>query len=654
VSVSPSVVWGGLELNPLSAAQSGFLAVVESVDGWFDTPDYDGRNAALVLSDGAMRGPKTAGPRDITVTGVASGPRPDLAAFRDALVMRAASGMPAALSIPDPAGRLMTAMVRADTDGLKHTFRGPDAFRYQLTVTAVDPRLYGEAQAAHLSNLGGTDTGWRYSAQSAHNTWSTVVSAAPWPDAHPWVMQVLQCLPTGAPITISRSGFTIYTTPATPPATVTSNIPVGAIPAGVLGFIAYLGDSGANPVEIVDPRGNKWTEIPPAINGNTAMRGFVSNITTALAAGDVVGVKATPPPTGFFGCLYPITGMAYKATTTATGNSTTPTVTATPIDSPSVILLAVPGAGQPPAVGYVTDPGWNHFGGDSGNANNMTNTVSWKAFSAPALWRPTGLMQMSVGAAAAYPLAQSETVAVAAGDVVTMTATVFAGPSAQKFLLQLVSGDLASFVSSPVTAAGAGAWVTLTLPWVIPAGVAQVMGRVLMAGPAGDGNVPAGASCMVSLAQITRGGVLLNATPTFGSGVAPWTFAGAAGSWAQGTVRLYPRRYASPMVPNSATLGNAGNVPAPATALYTGPLSQSRLEDSATGRVINVAELEDGMSIIVDTSTLGAWAEGGATRASYILAGSQPLLVPAAASAVWTLYATGAGSVDLAWRPAWH
>jgi hypothetical protein len=117
--------------------------------------------------------------------------------------------------------------------------------------------------------------------------------------------------------------------------------------------------------------------------------------------------------------------------------------------------------------------------------------------------------------------------------------------------------------------------------------------------------------------------------------------------------RVYPRKYAATSLPNTAMLVNQGNVAAPVIAVYSGDLSQSRLVD-ANGNVLNVAPLAVGEQIGIDTSVLAAWAEGGATRASYILAGSVPLLVPPRSSAAWTLYAAGGGSVSLNWRSAWQ
>lgn len=122
-----------------------------------------------------------------------------------------------------------------------------------------------------------------------------------------------------------------------------------------------------------------------------------------------------------------------------------------------------------------------------------------------------------------------------------------------------------------------------------------------------------------------------------------------------GTGRTYQRtyswQYASPTLPNSALLTNEGNWPAPVYALYSGDLSQSQLTDEAGGLIL-LDVLQPGMVIQVDTSTLTAQASG-LSRASYILPGSVAMSIPPAQTAQWHLYATGGGSVQLAWRSTW-
>jgi hypothetical protein len=159
---SPPVTWDGLALNPLAPRSDGVLPVVEDVTGWYDTPDYAGNDTAWVLADGSATGPKTANARTVVVSGTVIGPPPALATFRDLLVVRAAARYTADLSITDAAGRPMTAHVRCDSDGLKHTFLSPDVFSYQATLTANDPRLYGTAVTQVLSNFAAGLTGWTY------------------------------------------------------------------------------------------------------------------------------------------------------------------------------------------------------------------------------------------------------------------------------------------------------------------------------------------------------------------------------------------------------------------------------------------------------------------------------------------------------------
>jgi hypothetical protein len=116
--------------------------------------------------------------------------------------------------------------------------------------------------------------------------------------------------------------------------------------------------------------------------------------------------------------------------------------------------------------------------------------------------------------------------------------------------------------------------------------------------------------------------------------------------------RAYQWRYASSEVPNSGTLANAGNVPAPVFALYEGDLTESRLVGTG-GAMIRLAPIAESMQILVATATLTATAVGGLSRASFVLPGSRPLTVAEASSARWHLYSAGYGSVTLAWRSAW-
>jgi hypothetical protein len=124
----------------------------------------------------------------------------------------------------------------------------------------------------------------------------------------------------------------------------------------------------------------------------------------------------------------------------------------------------------------------------------------------------------------------------------------------------------------------------------------------------------------------------------------------------EGTGREYPKdyswSYASPYIANSAMLRNEGNADAPVYALYEGQLTESALTDNRSG-IIRVAQLETGVRILVSTATLVAEAEGGLSRASYLLPGSRPMTVPPGSSSRWFLRSAGLGSITLAWRSTW-
>jgi hypothetical protein len=148
------VIWGGLWLNT-GDQDNGLCIVVENVDGWLDSPPLNGNDVARVISDGAAWGPKVHQARTITISGAAAGPRNLLGQYRDQLAARAASRVPAELVIGDfDLERVLVADVRAGTDAYRQTPLGRDGFRWQVTLTAADPVLYGGRwQTATLSNL---------------------------------------------------------------------------------------------------------------------------------------------------------------------------------------------------------------------------------------------------------------------------------------------------------------------------------------------------------------------------------------------------------------------------------------------------------------------------------------------------------------------
>jgi hypothetical protein len=184
------VTWDGLALNT-GDQDSGLCSVIENVEGWLDSPALNGHDTDLVLADGAGWGVKTLGPRIITLSGAAAGPRDQLAELHDQLAVRAAARQPADLTITGAAGagRSRTASVRAGTDQFKQTWLSSTAFRWQVTVTAADPAIYDATwQQAILSNGSGGATGrpyqrtyqWQYAA-SYTPTSALLVNDGNWP-----------------------------------------------------------------------------------------------------------------------------------------------------------------------------------------------------------------------------------------------------------------------------------------------------------------------------------------------------------------------------------------------------------------------------------------------------------------------------------------
>jgi len=121
------------------------------------------------------------------------------------------------------------------------------------------------------------------------------------------------------------------------------------------------------------------------------------------------------------------------------------------------------------------------------------------------------------------------------------------------------------------------------------------------------------------------------------------------------TGRTYPKtyqwHYPAQSVSNEAQMVNAGTAAAPVTATFTGPLASPQISDGT--RSIFLKTLGAGEVVTVNTGTLVAIAPGGATRASYVLAGSVPMTIPAQSAPSWSLYTTGTGSVKLTWQSAW-
>jgi hypothetical protein len=127
---------------------------------------------------------------------------------------------------------------------------------------------------------------------------------------------------------------------------------------------------------------------------------------------------------------------------------------------------------------------------------------------------------------------------------------------------------------------------------------------------------------------------------------------------APGTGRIYPREYpdwnygAGP-IPGVGDVWNYGNVDAPVVIDYFGPLGETRLVSPDSEGVIRVAPLFDGEQLTVYSDTLAAVSPSNSSRASYVLAGSSPMLIPAYLQTQWQILGTGFGYVQLSWRSTW-
>jgi hypothetical protein len=116
--------------------------------------------------------------------------------------------------------------------------------------------------------------------------------------------------------------------------------------------------------------------------------------------------------------------------------------------------------------------------------------------------------------------------------------------------------------------------------------------------------------------------------------------------------RTYGWQYAAQSIGNAAQLVNAGNADAVVYLTYSGDLASPEVSDDA-GNQINLSDIGAGMTILVESDTLSAVGPGGLSRASYVQAGSVPMVVPAQSEVTWHLYASGGGFVTLQWRSAW-
>jgi hypothetical protein len=249
LAVRPSglvpVTWEGLALNT-GDQPNGLCLVVEDVEGWADSPPLDGNDALRSIADGAAWGPKTLGPRTVTIHGAATGPRAELIGFRDQLTARAAGRVPGELAIGDNLDRTLTADVRAGTERYRHEWLGPAAFRYQVVLTAADPLLYEATwQTVVLRTLvEGEATGrdypreypWHYAVAYLPNT--AQLANAGNADAPVWALYEG---PLGESRLTSEGGGLVYLAPLTGGQQIRVNTStLAAEAAGGLGRASYI------------------------------------------------------------------------------------------------------------------------------------------------------------------------------------------------------------------------------------------------------------------------------------------------------------------------------------------------------------------------------------------------------------------------------
>jgi len=129
------------------------------------------------------------------------------------------------------------------------------------------------------------------------------------------------------------------------------------------------------------------------------------------------------------------------------------------------------------------------------------------------------------------------------------------------------------------------------------------------------------------------------------------TLSNTGSTGGRGYLRTYPLTYPAGVLSSTAWLANAGNAYAPVLALFTGPLVAGlRLTDGTN--TIFMAALAPGEQVYVQCDRLVAAAPGGASRASYLQAGSAPMSVNPGGEQ-WSLIGSGSGTVQLQWQAAW-
>ena len=180
--------------------------------------------------------------------------------------------------------------------------------------------------------------------------------------------------------------------------------------------------------------------------------------------------------------------------------------------------------------------------------------------------------------------------------------------------------------------------------------IGDAAGRTLTAQVRGDSDAFKatflGVSALRWQASLTAGDPRL-----YDQNVQTVTLSNTGSTGGRGYLRTYPLTYPAGVLSSTAFLPNAGNTYAPVLALFTGPLVAGlRLTDGTN--TIFMAGLAPGEQVYVQCDRLVAAAPGGASRASYIQAGSAPLSVNPGGEQ-WSLIGSGSGTVQLQWQAAW-
>lgn len=100
---------------------------------------------------------------------------------------------------------------------------------------------------------------------------------------------------------------------------------------------------------------------------------------------------------------------------------------------------------------------------------------------------------------------------------------------------------------------------------------------------------------------------------------------------------------------------NEGTFPTPWVATFTGPLVGPVLRLEATGEQVSFsgATVASGQTLVVDSTERTVLLDGTTSRYSWLAPTSRWFELAAGANTVTLLGASGAGTVELAWRSAW-